>query len=203
MPGCVRLPLCVDAEILRDEVARLPQDVWGTTASRVNVHARADAIFLRGYAPAEGERPISDRPVLASLPYTRTIIHQLIGAHPLRCLLARLGPGGAVPAHVDEGAYFEHSIRIHVPVESNDHVWMVCASERYVMRPGEVWTLDNRARHSVWNQHTTLPRTHLICDFIPEPRLLSLIAGGDSSLGVPAGDVDARLAQLANSEARG
>src|SRR5437016_2818694 len=59
--ACARLPLRCDAERLRAEVAALPASLWGTRGGRVGVHNAAQAIFLRGHAPAEGPRPIEDR----------------------------------------------------------------------------------------------------------------------------------------------
>src|SRR5574339_720154 len=84
--GCARLPLAIDGRRLQAEVAALPGDSWGTTAGRVGVHRAAAAVFLRGYAPAEGEKPIEDRPILDLLPYAREIITRMVGGEPLRCL---------------------------------------------------------------------------------------------------------------------
>src|SRR5882724_251972 len=111
--GCVRLPLSVDAAPLRIEVAALGEEIWGTTGGRVGVHSAAEAVFLRGYAPAEGEKPIEDRAALARLPYVRSIIESIIPAQPLRCLLARLPGGAAIPPHIDRAPYFSKSLRLH------------------------------------------------------------------------------------------
>lgn len=188
--GCVRMPLALDPDRLRAEVAALPSDVWGSTAGRKGVHRAAEALFLRGYAPAEGERPIEDRPALDSLPYLRAFLEETIPAPPLRALLARLPAGERIPPHVDRGAYFNNSVRIHVPIETNDDVWMYCDGRSFHMRVGEVWTLNNIATHAVWNAHPSRSRTHLICDFLPTAPLLDLIARGESNLGRPIGDSD-------------
>jgi hypothetical protein len=182
--GCVRLPLSVDAQRLRDEVAQLPSSLWGTRGGRVGVHNLAEALFLRGHAPAEGDKPIDERPALRWLPYVRFILEELIVAPPLRCLLARLPAGAVVAPHRDDRApYFAKTLRIHVPVESHEQSWMFCAGETYLMKPGEVWGLNNLAVHAVWNAHATLSRTHLICDFLPTPALLELHARGERGLG--------------------
>jgi hypothetical protein len=160
--GCLRLPLAVDAERLRAEVEALPASVWGTTGGRVGVHSKAEAAFLRGYAPAEGDKPIADRELLASLPYARSLIEALIPATPLRCLLARLPPGVSIAPHIDRAPYFSKSIRIHVPVVTHELAWMVAGSLCYLMRPGEVWALNNSGPHAVWNADAKLARTHLI-----------------------------------------
>jgi hypothetical protein len=181
--ACARLPVQVDAARLQAEVSGLPASSWGTTGGRVGVHRAAEAVFLRGYAPAEGDKPIVDRPPLAQLPYARFIITTLIAAPAQRCLLARLPAGGSVAPHIDRAPYFSQTIRVHVPVETHESAWMLCAGQCYQMRPNEVWALNNCAEHAVWNAHATLARTHLICDFLPSAELLALLAGAERGLG--------------------
>ena len=201
--GCMRLPLNVDAERLRAEFAKLPASVWGSTGGRVGVHMAAEALFLRGYAPAEGDKPIEDRPALDLLPYVRYIIEELMDAPPLRCLLARLPAGGAIPPHIDRAPYFSKTLRIHVPVETHELSWMVCNGQVYSMRAGEVWALNNSTRHAVWNEHATLSRTHIICDFLPSPALLDLLARGERTLGRHIPEVEQHVAQARNEAMMG
>jgi aspartyl/asparaginyl beta-hydroxylase len=190
--GCVRLPVAVDVEIIRAEVSALSPGLWGTTGGRVGVHSAAEALFLRGYAPAEGNRPIQDRPALNRLPYIRSILQHVIPASPLRALLARLPAGATISPHVDQGSYFHKSLRLHVPIETNDQVWMLCNGQTYQMRPGEIWALNNVSQHAVWNDHPFLSRTHLICDFLPADELVSLVYRGDRDLGQPVRRSDAK-----------
>ena len=84
--GCVRLALEFDAARLCAEIDSLPPTLWGTTGGRVGVHRAAEALFLRGHAPAEGDLPIEDRPALAMLPYITDIIRTQIPAPPMRCI---------------------------------------------------------------------------------------------------------------------
>jgi hypothetical protein len=191
--GCLRLPLAVDAPRLAGEVAGLPAEFWGGQGGRVGVHRVAEAVFLRGHAPAEGDLPVDERPALGHLPYAREIITQLIPAQPLRCLLARLPAGAVVAAHIDRARYFSKALRVHVPVTSHEQAWMYAAGRTYLMRPGEAWVLNNSALHGVWNAHASLPRTHLICDYVPTPALLELLARGDRELGVVDSAVAARV----------
>ena len=199
--GCVRLRATVDPERLFAEVAALPDAVWGTTGGRVGVHRAAEALFLRGYAPAEGDKPVEDRPVLQRLPYVRSLMETLIPAQPLRCLLARLSAGAAIPVHVDRPPYFSKTLRVHVPVETNGDVHMVAGGLTYHMKPGEIWVLNNSAPHAVWNAHPRLSRTHLICDFLPSAALLDWLAAGDRDLGSPRPDVDLHIAKQRQSTA--
>jgi len=192
--ACVRLPLQVDAIRLAAEVANLPAAAWGTTGGRVGVHTAAEALFLRGHAPAEGDLPIADRPPLQSLPYVKWIISSLIQASAQRCLLARLPAGGAIAPHIDRAPYFSQTIRIHVAVETHEQAYMLCAGQCYVMRTGEIWALNNCARHGVWNAHERLSRTHLICDFLPSDALLDLLSHGERTLGTHRPDVEQHVA---------
>jgi hypothetical protein len=182
--GCIRLPLAIDIERLRSEVSALPASVWGTRGGRVGVHNSAEAVFLRGHAPADGDKPVEDRPILESLPYARCIIEKMIPAPRWRCLLARLPAGAVIAPHVDKPPYFGKTLRVHVPVETNESVYMVSCGLCYSMRAGEVWVLNNSAEHAVWNADPGRSRTHMICDFLPSPELLELLVRGDRGLGV-------------------
>lgn len=191
--GCLRLKLAIDADRLQTEVARLPRSVWGSTGGRVGVHNAAEALFLRGYAPAEGDTPLEDRPPLDRLPYARSIIEELIPAPRLRCLLARLPAGATIKRHIDLPPYFSKSVRLHVPVETNPQVYMVVSGLTYRMQRGEVWALNNSAPHAVWNAHPTESRTHMICDFLPSPALLEMLRKGERDLGERRPDVESHL----------
>jgi len=199
--ACARLPLTVDADRLRSEVAALPASIWGSTGGRVGVHRAARAVFLRGYAPAEGDKPIEDRPVLGRLPYVRFIIETLVPARPQRCLLAKLPAATAIPPHIDRAPYFSKTLRLHMAVETHEQAWMLCAGQGYVMWPGEVWVLNNSAEHAVWNGHSVLSRTHLICDFLPDAPLLDLLASAERTLGRPAPDAERKVRAAAQQAA--
>jgi hypothetical protein len=190
--GCLRLPLSVHADRLAAEIEALGPTIWGTTGGRIGVHSAAEAVFLRGHAPAEGVLSIDDRPVLARLPYASEIM-SLLQAPPLRCLLARLPPGKTVAPHIDLAPYFRKSIRIHVPVTTHDRSFMYCDGLCYVMRAGEVWALNNSAQHGVWNADQVLSRTHMICDFLLTPQLETLLLTGDRTLGRPEPRVQRHL----------
>ncbi len=181
--GCTRLGLRVDAERLRAEIEALPAEAWGDRGGgRIGVHKPAEAIFLRGHAPADGELPVEDRPVLDQLPYARELIEQLVPATPLRCLVARLAAGALIYPHRDEPDYFAKTIRLHIPVITDPSVAMMAQGLAYTMRPGEVWALNNSNVHAVLNGWDR-PRTHLICDFLPSPDLCALLQAGERNLG--------------------
>lgn len=190
--GCVRLAVVTDTAQLQAEVAALPQPYWGTRGGRVGVHRPAQAVFLRGHAPAEGNLPIEDREALALLPAVRALI-QRIPAPPLRCLLALLPGGAEIAAHTDRPPYFGQTIRLHVPIVTHPRVWMYCGGRSYRMAAGEVWALNNSTLHAVWNADEARARTHLICDFLPSAALIDLLLHGERELGVDNREVQTRL----------
>jgi len=193
--GCVRLLVNIESHRLLDEVAHLPSSIWGTRGGRVGVHRDAEAVFLRGFAPAEGEKPIRDRLILDRLPYARFIIEQLIPAPPMRCLVARLAPGATIARHVDRAPYFGKTIRVHVPIETSESAFMFSCGLCYSMQAGEAWVLNNSAEHAVWNAHPTRSRTHLICDFLPSAALLDLLARGNRKLGVRRPEIELHITE--------
>ena len=180
---CVRLRLRLDSERLKREIDAIPSEMWGSTGGRVGVHGNAEALFVRGIAPAAGDLPIEDRAVFERLPYLRFIIETLIDASPMRCLLARLPAATSIPTHVDRLPYFGKTLRLHLPVETNSQVFMLSGESAYRMLPGEIWVLNNSAVHGVINADPRRSRTHVICDFLPSPALLSALRDGERGLG--------------------
>ncbi len=191
--GCARLGISIDIHRLQAEVSSLPMTFWGQSGGRVGVHSPAQAIFLRGHAPADGNLPIEEREALPHLPYVRELIEQRIPAQPMRCLVALLPPGAIIAPHIDQADYFSKTIRVHIPITSNENAWMYCAGQCYRMRPGEVWALNNSAVHGVVNADEQESRTHLICDFLPSPALGDLLGSAERGLGERNADIEARL----------
>ena len=191
--GCARLDSACDAARLQAEVAALPTQFWGQSGGRVGVHNPAQAVFLRGHAPAQGDLPVANREALLHLPYLRELIHESIPAPPLRCLLALLPAGALIAPHIDQADYFSKTIRLHMPVTTSADVWMYCAGSCYQMRPGEVWALNNSSVHGAVNADAQLSRIHLICDFLPSPALLHLLTDADRGRGKRNDMVESRL----------
>jgi hypothetical protein len=173
--SCLQLPVRFDFAKLLSEFHTIADTLWGTRAGRVGVHVQTEAVFLRGHAPAEGDLPIEDREVLASLPFTRALLYETFQAPPQRCLFAKLRAGGEIRPHIDQGTYFERTIRIHFPVVTNRQAVMVADKQSFHMQAGEAWALNNSAVHGVVNAHPTEARTHLICDYLPTEPLRQLL----------------------------
>ncbi|MGB0135373.1 aspartyl/asparaginyl beta-hydroxylase domain-containing protein [Dokdonella sp.] len=191
--GCSRLDLNIEAPRLQDEVARLPESFWGQSGGRVGVHNPAQAIFLRGHAPAQGNLPIDEREALAHLPAVRELIERIVPAQPMRCLIAMLPPGAVIAPHIDQADYFSKTIRLHVPIVTSDAVWMYCNGQSYRMRTGEIWALNNSSTHGVINDDDKCERIHLICDFLASAELEALLLSGQRDLGERNFAIESRL----------
>ena len=85
-----------------------------------------------------------------------------------RATLVALLPHGRVFPHVDAGAYYRIRDRFHLVLRSARGSPLAAGEERVVMRPGELWAFDNKARHWADNPSDDL-RVHLIFDVLPAP----------------------------------
>jgi len=85
-----------------------------------------------------------------------------------RATLVALLPHGRVFPHVDAGAYYRIRDRFHLVLRSAGGSPLAAGEERVVMRPGELWAFDNKARHWADNPSGE-PRVHLIFDVLPAP----------------------------------
>ena len=85
-----------------------------------------------------------------------------------RATLVALLPHGRVFPHVDAGAYYRIRDRFHLVLRSARGSPLAAGEERVMMRPGELWAFDNKARHWADNPSDE-PRVHLIFDVLPAP----------------------------------
>ena len=85
-----------------------------------------------------------------------------------RATLVALLPHGRVFPHVDAGAYYRIRDRFHLVLRSAGGSPLTAGDERVVMRPGELWAFNNKARHCADNPSEE-PRVHLIFDVLPAP----------------------------------
>jgi hypothetical protein len=76
----------------------------------------------------------------------------------------RLSPGSVIKEHRDHDLAFEDgTVRIHVPVTTNDGVDFRLNGTRCVMPAGSAWYLRLSDPHSVANRRAT-DRVHLVID---------------------------------------
>lgn len=83
-----------------------------------------------------------------------------------RVTLVALQPDGWVRPHFDAGAYYRMRDRFHLVLRSMNGSPLTAEDETVVMREGELWAFDNKAKHDARNP-TNEPRIHLIFDVLP------------------------------------
>jgi len=77
-----------------------------------------------------------------------------------------LEAGANIKAHRDIGYSFEQGLmRLHIPVETNDQVYLIVNGERINMKAGECWYCNFNETHEVKNNSDS-SRTHLILDCV-------------------------------------
>jgi len=108
-----------------------------------------------------------------------------------RIRLLRLEPGGKILKHCDKPCPTDPNNiwRYHIPLLTNPHVeihsWNLRAEEIVIpMKVGEVWRIDNRKPHAVFNKGTT-PRIHLVMDIEECPQMDVLLASACQIRSIP------------------
>jgi hypothetical protein len=176
MLKCLRLPFEIDALQLQREALALAADAWKLHYNTANykggwhalplysMNGSLDAIHAV-HADAAGNMPYQPTPLLATCPYTAALLERLqFPKQAVRFL--RLEAGAVIKEHCDHQLAFEDGeVRMHIPVQTNEHVDFRVQGERIVMGEGELWYLNLSLPHSVSNQGAS-DRIHLVIDGI-------------------------------------
>jgi len=121
-----------------------------------------DAVFNDTHAVWYPLPPELDLP--DTLELTRKALDKLSPMAELgRVMVVSLKAGGAIDAHIDEGAYAAHYERFHLVLTSKPGNVFQCGREAIHMQPGELWQFDHRQLHSVQNASDE-DRIHIIID---------------------------------------
>lgn len=199
-PDRLRLPLEFEPARLDADMANFARAEWIAHFVTRNYDGDWSAIPLRG--PAGASHPVQmiysdpsrsdyqDTPMLDGSPYFRQVLAAF--ACPLQAVrLMRLAPGSAIKEHRDHDLAFEQgTVRIHVPVTTNDGVDFRLNGSRCVMPAGSAWYLRLSDPHSVANRGAA-GRVHLVIDAVVndwitalfERALSHLPAGGAREIG--------------------
>lgn len=172
-PDRLRLPLDFEPDRLAADMAAIASAGWIAHFVTQNYDGDWSVIPLRG--PAGARHPIrmiysdpnctefADTPMLVAAPYLREVLAAF--ACPLLAVrLMRLAPGSLIKEHRDHDLRFEDgTVRIHVPVVTNDGVDFRLNGTRCVMPAGSSWYLRLSDPHSVANRGPS-DRVHLVID---------------------------------------
>jgi hypothetical protein len=164
----------VAIEPLQEMVANLTDADWDADGSRQKkfaAHQHTKTIFLIYDRDFRHDNPTVRPEFERFRPAVEPIVDTIRGIYAdggqvVRCLLARLSPGGIIPAHVDSGFSLRHVHRLHVPIITHDRVCFHINGENVLMKAGELWEINNCRQHAVKNGGET-PRVHLIVDWAP------------------------------------
>ena len=104
-----------------------------------------------------------DTELMTRCPHLRAAVDSL--HFPKKAVrLLRLHAGSRVKEHMDRDlGLADGELRIHIPVETNEHVEFIVANRMLPLKEGETWYIDFSQPHRIVNGGST-PRTHLIID---------------------------------------
>lgn len=177
----IRLPFAFDPQKLLTDLARVQPEEWighyrnneyeGDWAIAALRSVAGHPAIIHAVPGARREGFFKNTALLERCPYFRAIIGQFecaIGA----ARLMRLGPGAKILEHTDDmGEGEAQELRIHIPVETNEHVQFWVNHARVPMHAGETWYADFGLPHRVEN-HGDTDRVHLVLDCEPNAWLL-------------------------------
>ncbi len=157
-----RLPLNLDAERLRSEVAALPSEAWLAHPDGLHGNSAVPLISPAGVETESLHGQMLPTRWLSAMPYVRQILAGLdvVWSHSR---LMRLVPGAVVPDHADINHHWHTRVRVHIPVMTWPEVRFHCDGEAVHMAAGEAWLFDNWRRHRVENK-ALQDRIHLVAD---------------------------------------
>jgi hypothetical protein len=172
-PDRLQLPFAFDRGLLAADLQRLSATPWIDHFVKQNYQGDWSVIPLRG--PAGARHPVQmiysdptatafeDTPMLAACPYFRAVLETF--RCPLQAVrLMRLTPGSIIKEHSDYDLSFEQgSVRIHIPVITNDDVVFELNRRRVVLEAGSCWYLRLSDPHSVANRGDA-DRVHMVID---------------------------------------
>ncbi len=173
----IKLPVRFDADRLAAEVRALPADAWVPHPQRFKGNEYVPLVTPSGLITNDFAGPMGITPFLDQCPY----VMELMAA--LDCVWGRsrlmgLGPGGAVPEHVDINYYWRTHVRVHVPIITNPQVDFTCGGTTVQMSAGECWVLDTFQSHQVENRGSE-QRVHLVLDTVGGERLWDLVTAAN------------------------
>lgn len=106
-----------------------------------------------------------DTELAEMLPETQKVVN-FFQCEKTSVRILKLTPGSIIKPHSDHGLnFFDGSVRIHIPIQTNPNVEFIVAGEKLVMKEGECWFADFNKTHSVSN-HGDNDRLHLVIDLI-------------------------------------
>lgn len=165
-----KLPFRFDPAQLRSDLDAIADTEWVLHFNRADFAGEWSGVSLRSRSgrvqdilPAGSPDDFSDTELMTRCPYLRAVVESF--PFPRKAVrLLRLHAGSRVKEHRDPDlGVADGELRIHVPVETNEHVEFIVANRLLPLKEGETWYIDFSQPHRIVNGGST-PRTHLIID---------------------------------------
>jgi hypothetical protein len=172
----LKLPVAIDTAQLLHEFNMIPDTAWGI--SHWDVHCSINTLLLRGGNKGTDAdfitNKVTNAPILNKLPYISSLLASegpFGGASYAFIFCTK--PNGITRVHDDSHEVWRKTVRIHVPIITNDGAFLIAEKRAKHLAVGEAWTFDNQSDHSVVNGNST--RVHLIFDVSPNRCLAKLM----------------------------
>ena len=167
----IRLPFCFDVLQMQQEVKALSANYWQLHYQTQHYEGNWSAIPLRSVDGMENCIIISpndkteykDTNFLKPGSYLSEVLSTFKA--PLQAVrLLKLDAGAVIKEHKDAELSYEHaSIRIHIPIATNDEVEFYLDKERMNLGEGECWYMNFNLPHYIINKSKE-ERIHLVID---------------------------------------
>jgi quercetin dioxygenase-like cupin family protein len=171
MRNYVKFPVAFDAARLKQDLARVAEDEWVKHFNQFYYEGDWSVASLRSnggktkqiYPDPHSTDDFEDTEILARCAYVREVLDEIeCEKEAVRFML--LAPGARIKEHKDFFMGVEDgTIRLHIPVVTNEFVEFYLAGERVPMHEGELWYLDFSQKHRVENNGDA-NRVHLVID---------------------------------------
>ena len=172
----LKFPVEIDTTRLLNEYNQIPESAWG--GSHWDVHCSVDMVLLRGGNKGTDEdfhtSDVVNTPLLDNMPYIASLLASdgpFGGA--AYAFIFRTKPDGITRVHHDDHEAWKKTVRVHVPIITNDGAFLLSEKRAKHLSVGEVWTFDNQTLHSVVNGDST--RVHMIFDVNPNAKFAELM----------------------------
>ncbi|HJQ69182.1 MAG TPA: aspartyl/asparaginyl beta-hydroxylase domain-containing protein [Blastocatellia bacterium] len=166
-----KLPFTFDPEPLRRDLELLAPSAWVPHFNTGYYEGDWSGVALRAVGGSESKlypdpfAQFDDTPVMAACPNIRKVVSTF--DCPLESVrLLKLGAGSVIREHTDLNLSFEDgTMRVHIPVATNEKVDFYVNNEKLMMNPGEAWYINFNLPHKVFNRGQT-DRIHLVLDCV-------------------------------------
>jgi hypothetical protein len=175
-----RLEIAFNPDLLKSELAEVERAFGASRQMGPHHDGRWNRIGLVGPS-GDPDRSYSykgeaaaETPVLALMPSVRDWLRQFNGLVQ-RAILSSMDPGCHIRWHRDPQETADRStMRLHLPVITNEHCVMEIGHERVHLSPGSLWYSDFAFPHRVFNRSDEV-RTHIMIDLTVTERTRQLL----------------------------